>query len=62
MSSLIAGWLKDGRRVISEWKRNRKIGKNIRAMRNRLDVSGFERYKNNFDHAQFQARKKISGW
>jgi hypothetical protein len=40
--------------AIANWK------KDIRAMRKRLDASGFQRYKNNSDHAQFQARKKIS--
>jgi hypothetical protein len=37
MSSLIAGPLKDRRRVISEWKRNRKLEKDIREMLKHLD-------------------------
>jgi hypothetical protein len=38
----------------SNWK------KYIWTMRNRLDVSGFEPCKKNFNHAQFHARMKIS--
>jgi hypothetical protein len=34
--------------------------KDIGAMRKHLDVSGFERHKNNFQNAKLQARKKIS--
>jgi hypothetical protein len=34
--------------------------KDIGVMRKRLDVSGFERHKNNFQNAKLQARKKIS--
>jgi len=38
-----------------------QIGKKIfERCENALMFSGFERYKNNFDQAQFQARKQIS--
>jgi len=52
--SKIAGESFQSGNAIANWK------KDIRAMRNRLDVSGFERCKKNFDHAQSQAQEEIS--